>query len=65
MSIEKQEIPLRGHDESIKSLNEGNSIELLDFLRKFDTFLDVYLNYIFRGTFPTIQNDLMANVLLP
>lgn len=67
--LAKQEIPFRGHDESEQSSNRGNYIELLEYTRQYDVQLDRHLQEAtaFRGTSPSIQNDLIkatADVLL-
>lgn len=38
----KQGIPFRGHDETESSENQGNFLELLNFLKEFDPFLQTY-----------------------
>ena len=38
--LAKQELPLRGHDESSGSLNKGNHRELLNCFAKFDSVFE-------------------------
>lgn len=59
--LAKQELPLRGHDESHDSLNKGNYLKLLEALRTYDPLLDSHLKTatVFRGTSPAIQNDII------
>ena len=60
----KQELALRGHDESENSLNKGNYVETLTLLGHYDHLLDEHLknSTVFRGTSPAIQNDLIESV---
>ncbi|XP_077298648.1 zinc finger MYM-type protein 1-like [Arctopsyche grandis] len=60
----KQELSLRGHDESCNSVNKGNYIEYLNALREYDSVLDTHLNTAttFRGTSPSIQNDIIEAI---
>lgn len=62
--LAKQELPLRGHDESSTSINRGNYLELLELIRLYDPILDNHLkeSTVFRGTSSAIQNDLIASV---
>ncbi|KAJ4440526.1 hypothetical protein ANN_08667 [Periplaneta americana] len=64
--LAKQELPFRGHDESLTSVNKGNYIELLHLRSEYDPLLATHLkdSTIFRGTSSTIQNDLIANITL-
>ncbi|KAF3835860.1 hypothetical protein F7725_028418 [Dissostichus mawsoni] len=39
----KQELPFRGHDESVTSSNKGNYIELLDLVAEYDSDLHTHL----------------------
>lgn len=59
--LAKQELPLRGHDESADSLDKGNYLEFLEALRAYDPLLDNHLKTatVFRGTSPAIQNDII------
>ena len=41
--LAKQELPFRGHDESILSLNKGNYRELLALIGKFDSVFEQHL----------------------
>ena len=58
--LAKQELPLRGHEESESSLNRGNYVELLNLLREYDPLLDKLLesSALFKGTSPHVQNDI-------
>ena len=60
----KQELSFRGHDESESSLNKGNYLECLDLIRLYDPILDEHLRTatIFRGTAPSLQNDLIQAI---
>lgn len=60
----KQELPLRGHNESKSSSNKGNYLELLYFMAQTDEILSEHLKTatIFSGTSPDIQNDLIASI---
>ena len=62
--LAKQEIPLRGHNESADSMNKGNYIEILQYLRNFDPLLNGHLasSSIFQGTSATIQNDIIKAI---
>ena len=58
----QQEIALRGHDESMKSLNRGSFLEILKFIASHDEVVKVKLmcgpkNAIY--TSPIIQNELL------
>ena len=69
--LSKQEMPLRGHDESQNSLNKGNYRELLQVFAKNDSVFAARLNSRegsnhFSGVSSTIQNDIItaiANVI--
>ena len=54
----KQEIPLRGDDESSQSLNKGNFLEMIEFLGKYDSNITKRIK-----NRPDIQNDLLASSL--
>lgn len=41
--LAKQELPLRGHNESSSSINRGNYFELLELIRQYDLILDIHL----------------------
>lgn len=60
----KQECPFRGHDETEGSNNKGLYVELLQFLSEYDPLLANHLktSTIFRGTSPSIQNDLIDSI---
>ncbi|XP_034076957.1 zinc finger MYM-type protein 1-like [Gymnodraco acuticeps] len=60
----KQELPFRGHDESVTSSNKGNYIELLDLVAEYDSDLHTHLatSTVFTGTSSRIQNDLISAV---
>ncbi|KAM6949866.1 ribonuclease P protein subunit p29 isoform 1-T1 [Lycodopsis pacificus] len=60
----KQELSLRGHDESKDPTNKGNYVELLSFLAEHDTDLYYHLstNKAFTGTSDQIQNDLISAI---
>lgn len=62
--LAKQELPLRGHDESSTSINRGNYLELLELIRQYDSILDNDLkeSTVFRGTSSAIQNDIIASL---
>ena len=59
--LAKQELPLRGRDESASSLNRGNYVELLNTLRDYDPLLDQHMDSssLFKGTSPNVQNDIV------
>lgn len=59
-----QELPFRGHDESVDSDNRGNFEELLCFISRYDSKLEKFLNdaTVFSGTSKSIQNDLIEAV---
>ncbi|KAF3842760.1 hypothetical protein F7725_001609, partial [Dissostichus mawsoni] len=60
----KQELPFRGHDESVTSSNKGNYIELLDLVAEYDSNLHTHLttSTVFTGTSSRIQNNLISAV---
>ncbi|KAJ4932044.1 hypothetical protein JOQ06_010477 [Pogonophryne albipinna] len=60
----KQELPFRGHDESVTSSNKGNYIELLDLVAEYDSDLHTHLatSTVFNGPSSRIQNDLISAV---
>ena len=63
----KQELPLRGHDESCASLNKGNYRELLETFGKIDNHFHDRLHsnhgtHGFTGVSSSIQNDLIQSV---
>jgi len=62
--LAKQELPLRGHDESSTSINKGNYLELLELIRQYDPILDNHLkeSTVFRGTSSAIQNNIIASL---
>ena len=56
----KQEIPLRGDDESDQSLNKGNFLEMIEFLGKYDSSVTKGIESLPGNTkmlSPDIQND--------
>ena len=60
----KQGLPLRGHDESLESLNKGNYRELLGCFAKIDSVFAARLalkegSKHFTGVSSTIQNDII------
>ena len=59
-----QEIPFRGHNESKTFNNRGNYVELAHLLANFDAKLQTHLDTatVFKGTIPSIQNDLIESV---
>lgn len=59
-----QELAFRGHDETEKSLNQGNYRELIKFLRKYDReFCDLLSDSkTFSGVSKTIQNELIESI---
>ncbi|KAF0715097.1 zinc finger MYM-type protein 1-like [Aphis craccivora] len=62
--LAKQELPLRGHDETSTSINRGNYLELLELIRQYDPILDNHLkeSIVFRGTSSAIQNDIIVSL---
>ncbi|KAI6659566.1 Zinc finger MYM-type protein 1-like [Oopsacas minuta] len=66
----KQDIPLRGDDESDQSLNKGNFLEILELLGKYDSNVTKRIESLpgnAKMLSPDIQNDLftsLASVLL-
>ncbi|GAB1597398.1 uncharacterized protein LOC115225801 isoform X1 [Argonauta hians] len=60
----KQELPFRGHDESVDSSNRGNYIELLSLVAENNIDLHYHLstNKVFSGTSGKIQNDLITAI---
>lgn len=59
------ETSLRGHDESVDSLNRGIFRELIDFAAEFDPVLKEHLESatVFCGTSKTIQNEILDCML--
>lgn len=64
--LAKQELPFRGHDESLNSVNRGNYIETLSYLSQYDSVLSNHLDHsassshsVFTGLSSDIQNDLI------
>lgn len=56
----KQSLPLRGHDESSKSANRGNFLELVDLIAKYDPTLREHLEKAKKNATylsPQIQNE--------
>ena len=56
----KQEIPLRGDDESDQSLNKGNFLEMIEFLGKYDSNVTKRIESLpgnAKMLSPDIQND--------
>ena len=65
--LAKQEIPLRGNDESSNSLNRGNFLELFDFISKYDENVAKRLNKLPENAkmmHHDIQNDLLQAAVL-
>ena len=62
--IGSQEIALRGNDESQKSENKGNYVELINLIAKYDSKLAAHLakDSVFKGTSNHIQNDLIKSI---
>ena len=61
----KQEIPLRGDDESNQSLNKGNFLEMIEFLGKYDSNVTKRIENLPRNAImlsPNIQNDLLSSL---
>lgn len=59
----KQEIALRGHDESDTSLNKGNFREILEVIARHDSVVKDRLNHGPRNAMyssPTIQNNILS-----
>ena len=58
--LAKQELLLRGLEESESSLNRGNHEDLLNLPRKYHPLLDKHLesSALFKGTSPHVQNDI-------
>jgi hypothetical protein len=61
----KQELAFRGHYEGKESANQGNYLEILDFLDDHDSTLDCHLvtATVLTGTSSKIQNDLIHAVV--
>lgn len=59
--LAKQELPFRGHNEREDSVNQGNYIELIKLLSKYDSKLNFHLHStgVFKGTSNRIQNDII------
>ncbi|KAF4530333.1 hypothetical protein B566_EDAN018429 [Ephemera danica] len=66
LHLANQELAFRGHDESETSLNQGNYIEALKLLAKYDRELQEHLsqppNAPFKGTSSHIQNDIILSI---
>lgn len=65
--LAKQSLPLRGHDESVKSKNKGNFLELVDLLKKYDVVLAAHLlgaSKVAKYTSNKIQNELIEHLAL-
>ena len=63
----RQEIPLRGDDESDQSLNKGNFFEMIEFLGKYDSNVTKRIEILPRNAkmlSPDIQNDLLTSLAL-
>ncbi|XP_064081945.1 zinc finger MYM-type protein 1-like [Macrobrachium nipponense] len=62
--LSKQELPLRGHDESDSSINKGNYLKLLAMISHYDPMLEIRMqeSTVFREISPAIQNDLIAAI---
>lgn len=60
----KRQLALRGHDESVDSIDRGNYVELVHLLRKYDHKLNVHLedSTVFTGLSNRIQNDLIDSI---
>jgi hypothetical protein len=60
----KRQLALRGHDESVDSIDRGNYVELVHLLRKYDHELNVYLgnSTVFTGLSNRIENDLIDSI---
>jgi hypothetical protein len=60
----KWQLGLRGHDESVDSIDRGNYVELVHLLRKYDHKLNVHLenSTVFTGLSKRIQNDLIDSI---
>lgn len=60
----RQELAIRGHDESSSSVNKGNYLELLDLLAIKESLMNDHLtsNSVFKGTSSTIQNELITEI---
>lgn len=59
----KQGMPIRGHDESSKSKNKGNLLELIDFIATVSPDLSYYMencNQNAKYTSPEIQNEIIT-----
>ena len=74
MYLSKQELPFRGHDESMNILNKGNYQELLECFGKFDSVFERRLHGrladserrapgCFTGVSSDIQNDLIVCIV--
>ncbi|XP_066981403.1 zinc finger MYM-type protein 1-like [Macrobrachium rosenbergii] len=60
--LSKQELPLRGRDESDTSVNKGNYLKLLALISHYDPMLEIRMqeSTVFRDISPAIQNDLIT-----
>lgn len=60
----QQEHTFRGLDESAKSKNKGNFVQLLETFSEFDPALAEHLKTltIFKGTSKSIQNDIIESI---
>jgi hypothetical protein len=68
VTLAKQELAFRGHDETENSLNAGNFREIFQLLIKRDTEIQDHLKKIdgiFSGLSKTIQNDLTECIYSP
>lgn len=68
MHLCMQELPFRGHDESVESPNRGNFKELVTLVSKYDPHLRMFLekdndvSSVFSGTSKTSQNELIDSI---
>ncbi|CAH0547004.1 unnamed protein product [Brassicogethes aeneus] len=63
--LAKQSLPLRGHDESEKSQNKGNFLELVNLIKKYDAVLAAHLvdaSKVAKYTSNKIQNELIDHL---
>ena len=58
------QLGLRGHEESVDSIDRGNYVELVHLLRKYDHKLNVYPenSTVFTGLSNRVQNDLIHSI---
>ena len=59
LACSQQEIALRGHDESMKSLNRGDFLEILKLIASHDEVVNERLMWTQECTLPIIQNELL------